>query len=156
METELMSAHQEVLRKRLGELVTEAYKAAGLSRQVLAPQVGVSQRTLYAIENGLSTPRAHTQRQLEEALAWRKGAISDVLSFGSDADIDMVTLREMQPTKVDTQDNGPAFRNESAGSIAQRLNEVTLDIMIELREKDRRIEELERRLEAAERRIKQM
>lgn len=129
-------------KKRIGELVTDAYKALGLSRQKLAPMVGVSQRSLYAIEKGTSVPRAHTQRQLEDVLKWRRGAIADVLSLGSDADFEEITLKDMQ---VPTAEMSVPVEVED--DPLQRLQEATVGIAILLRDKDREIEKLRREVQ---------
>lgn len=149
-----MSEHQEELRKRLGELVTEAYKAAGYSRESLAPVAGVSSRTLFSMEQGKSIPRVHTQRQLEKALGWRKGAIADVLSLGPDVYVDQINLKDMRPTQGNPW--GDEHKDLEADTVLQRLNIAAVDVTVMVREKDRRIEELERQLEEAERRVKQM
>ena len=131
-----MTQFEEEKRKRLGELVTDAYTAVGLSRQKIAPMAGVSERTLYAIEKGTSIPRAQTQRKLEEALAWRKGAIADILGLGPDAYLDQITLQFMQPSV------GEGWGDYPEDDPMQRLQNATVDIAILLRDKDREIEKL--------------
>lgn len=130
-------------KTKLGELVTDAYKALGLSRQKLAPMVGVSDRTLYAIEKGTAIPRAQTQRKLEEALGWRKGAIADVLGLGPDADLRHVTLKFMQPNDGAWGEYpGEDPRGDQGGDPMQQLQGAMVNIAILLRDKDREIEKL--------------
>ncbi len=138
-----MSEHQEALKKRLGELVTEAYKAAGYSRLALAPKVGISARTLFSIEGGESTPRAHTQRKLEEALGWQKGAIAEVLSLGPSVDVGSITLDHMRPAKGEGW--GP-METDTIESPMTRLNMAAADIAILLREKDKEIADLKQQV----------
>lgn len=138
-----MSEHQEANKKRLGELVTEAYKAVGNTRQGMAPLVGVSERSMYMIENGLSIPRAHTQRKLEEVLGWRRGAIADVLGLGPDTDVTKVPLSFMQESKGSAWADMP---EESGADVIHRLTAAATDAAVMLREKDRRIHELEQQV----------
>lgn len=133
-----MTATGSPQQRRLGELVTDGYKALGLSRRKLAPLVGVSERTLYIIENGLSVPRAQAQRKLEEALEWRRGSITEVLALESDADLDQITLKSMQAPATAVEQS-PI---EPEADPLQRLQNATVDIAILLRDKDREIEKL--------------
>ncbi|GAA3293043.1 hypothetical protein ACFFON_02345 [Arthrobacter citreus] len=137
-------------KKRLGELVTEAYKAVGNTRQGMAPLVGVSERSMYMIENGLSIPRAHTQRKLEEVLGWRRGAIADVLGLGPDAELSKVPLSFMQESKNSAWADLP---NESAADVIQRLTSAATDAALMLREKERQEQEHLRRIHELEQQV---
>ena len=138
-----MSEHQEQIRKRLGELVTEAYKTAGLTRQALAPLVGISERSLYMIENAQSIPRAHTQARLEEALGWQRGAIKEVLSLGPSVDINAINLSHMRPA---TGEGWGPLETAATESPMTRLNMAAADIAILLREKDKEIADLKQQV----------
>ena len=130
-------------KKRLGELVTDAYKSLGLTRQQLALQVGVSERTLYVIANGTSVPRAQTRRKLEEALGWRKDAINDFFGLGPGVYLDQITLQHMRPAEGEGW--GPWEPSEE--NPLQRLQDLTVDIAMLLRDKDREIEKLRKEVE---------
>lgn len=138
-----MSEQQEANKKRLGELIQDGYKAAGYSRESVAPEVGISSRTLFSIENGLSIPRALTQRKIEEVLGWRKGAIAYVLGLGPDTDVSKVPLPFMQESKNSAWADIP---EESGADVIHRLTAAATDAAVMLREKDRRISELERQV----------
>lgn len=142
-----MSEHQEANRKRLGELVTDGYKTVGLTRKSLAPKVGISERSLYSLEMGERTPREATQRHLEDALNWRRGAIADILGLGPDADLSKVSLSFMQESNTSAWADLPA---ESDSEVAQRLNTAAMDMTIRLREKDKENADLRRELEEAQ------
>lgn len=111
-------------KKRLGELVTDAYKSLGLTRQQLALQVGISERSLYAIANGTSVPRVQTRRKLEEALGWQRDAIQELFALGPSVDLDQVTLQHMRPAEGEGW--GPLERSEE--NPLQRLQDLTVDI----------------------------
>ena len=150
-----MSEHQEANKKRLGELVTEAYKAAGHTRRSLAKAVGISDRTLYAVEVGASIPKEKLQRSLEEALQWSKGSIADVLGLGREADLESVDLEWMSgggkwvggmEAPLTARGERGTKSGEPDSAVIQRLTFAAADVAILLREKDRRIHELEQQV----------
>lgn len=130
-------------RKRLGELIQDGYKAAGLTRRSLSQKVGVSERSLYSLEAGERVPRDITQRRIEEVLNWRRGAMIDILGLGPDADLSKVPLSFMQESKR----NAWADMSQDSGvDVIHRLTAVATDAAVMLREKDRRIQELEQQV----------
>lgn len=138
-----MSEQQEANKKRLGELIQDGYKAAGLTRRSLARKVGVSERSLYSLEAGERVPRELTQRKIEEALMWRRGAMVDVLGLGPDTDVTKVPLSFMQESKGSAWADMP---EESGADVIHRLTAAATDAAVMLREKDRRIHELEQQV----------
>lgn len=145
-----MSEHQEANKKRLGELITEAYKTAGFSRLAVAPQVGISARSLFSIETGQSAPRAHTRLKLEDVLGWRRGAITDLLGLGPDADVSKVPMSFMQESKNSAWADMPA---ESTADIIQRLTSAATDAALMLREKERHEQDHLRRIHELEQQV---
>lgn len=145
-----MSEHQEANRKRLGELIQDGYKTAGLTRRSLSQKVGLSERSLYSLEAGERVPREATQRRIEEVLGWRRGAIADMLGLGSDAELSKVSLSFMQESNNSAWADMP---EESDADVAQRLSTAAMDMTVRLREKDRENEELRRQLEEAQQQL---
>lgn len=138
-----MSEQQEANKKRLGELIQDGYKTAGLTRRSLSQKVGLSERSLYSLESGERVPREATQRRIEEVLMWRRGAIADVLGLGPDADVSKVPLSFMQESKNSVWVDMP---EESGADVIHRLTAAATDAAVMLREKDRRISELEQQV----------
>lgn len=128
--------------KRLGELITDGYKAAGHTRRSLAPLVGISDRSLYSLEVGERAPRDKTQRQLEEVLGWARGSVADLLGLGAGADLSKVDLEWMRGPKAPVWDGTPASR----AGVGQRLLTAAQEAAALLAEKDRRIRELEQQV----------
>lgn len=139
-----MSEHQEANKKRLGELITDGYKAAGHTRKSLAPLVGISDRSLYSLEVGERAPRGATQRRLEEALGWARGSVADLLGLGASADLAKVDLEWMRGPKVTAWAGLPAGGTD----VIQRLTTAAQEAAALLAEKDRRIHELEQQVAA--------
>ena len=138
-------AHSDELanRKRLGELIQDGYKAAGLTRRSLSQKVGVSERSLYSLEAGERVPREITQRRIEEVLSWRRGAMIEILGLGPDSDLPKVPLSFMQESKRIAWAN---MSQESGADVIHRLSAAATDAAVMLREKDRRIQELEQQV----------
>ena len=138
-----MSEQQEANMKRVGQLITEGYKAAGYTRRSFAPLIGVSERSMYSFEFGQFTPRQPVQRKIEEQLGWTEGAITEVLSLGPSADLKAVTLDHMRPAKGEGW--GP-LETAATESPMTRLNMAAADIAILLREKDKEIADLKQQV----------
>lgn len=138
-----MDTHQEEVKKRLGALITEGYKSAGLTRGALSAAVGLSARSLYAIETGQATPRHGTQLKLEEFFGWKKGSIAELLSVGRGVDLEQVTQRTMRAeASAEWLAESPADVDETA----RRIQEDAKALSNRLRERDRTIESLESEL----------
>lgn len=145
-----MSEHQEANQKRLGELIQDGYKTAGLTRRSLSQKVGLSERSLYSLEAGERVPREATQRRIEEALGWRRGAMTDILGLGPDADVSKVPLSFMQESKNSAWADLP---DESAADVIQRLTSAATDAALMLREKERQEQDYQRRIHDLERQL---
>lgn len=150
LDTGHMSEHQEANKKRLGELIQDGYKAAGLTRRSLSQKVGVSERSLYSLEAGERVPRDLTQRRIEEVLGWRRGAMTDILGLGPDADVSKVPLSFMQESKNSAWADLP---DESAADIIQRLTSAATDAALMLREKERQEQDYLRRIHELEQQV---
>lgn len=138
-----MSTHQEEVKKRLGSLVTEAYKSAGETRLSMAEGIGLSARSLYALEVGQSMPRKHTQERIEKFLGWKSGSIAELLSVGRGVDLEQVTQRTMRAeASAEWVAEAPAEVDETA----RRIQEDAKALSNRLRERDRTIESLEAEL----------
>ncbi|MCQ1985936.1 hypothetical protein [Arthrobacter sp. zg-Y844] len=134
-------AQRNEAKKTLGRLVTAGYKAKGDTRQSAAKDVGMSSRSLYAIEVGDSAPRRGTQRALEDYLGWRRDSITDLLSLGPGVDIERVTLGSMKAA-AEWLAESPA----DVDGTAKRIQEDAKALSNRLRERDRTIESLEAEL----------
>lgn len=132
-----MSEHQEAVKKRLGELITEGYNAIGETRRSMAQALGSSDRTLYAVENGMTTPRKHTQLKMEAFLGWKRGAIEDLLSVGPDVDLDRVAVATMRAAAAGLGDPAEV---ESDGALARKVTLAVSDLLarLEMRESELR------------------
>ncbi|MCC9173792.1 helix-turn-helix transcriptional regulator [Arthrobacter sp. zg-Y179] len=138
-----MSTHQEEAKKRLGSLITEAYKAAGETRLSLSDAVGLSARSLYAIETGQAIPRKGSQERIEKFFDWRPGAIGELLKGVRGVNLEQITQKTMRtetaPKKVDEM-------RADLDETARRIQEDAKALSDRLRERDRTIESLEAEL----------
>lgn len=132
-----MTNHQEAVRKRLGELITEGYNAIGETRRSMAQALGSSDRTLYAVENGMTTPRKHTQLKMEEFLGWKRGSISELLSVGPDVNLDQVSVATMRA--VAPAGWGEPVEAESDGALARKVTLAVTDLLARLEEREREV-----------------
>lgn len=150
-----MSEHQEAAKKRLGELITEGYNAIGETRRSMAQALKSSDRTLYAVENGMTTPRKHTQLKMEEFLGWKRGAITWLLSVGPDVDLGAVSVATMRPASPEGW--GDSVEVESDGALARKVTLAVSDLLARLEKRESELHSvreenrvLRARLEAAE------
>lgn len=135
-----MASHQDAVRVRLGQLITEGYTAIGESRRSMAQALGASDRTLYAIENGLTTPRKATRVKLEEFLGWKRGSISELLSVGPDVDLGQVSVATMRA--VAPAGWGEPVEVESDGVLARKVTLAVSDLLARLEERDAEVQRL--------------
>lgn len=141
-----MSTDQEAAKKRLGSLITEAYKAAGETRLSVADAIGLSSRSLYTLEMGQSIPRKHTQERLEEFFGWKPGSISELLNAGDGVDFDRVSQRTMRAAaSAEWVAEAPAELDETA----RRIQEDAKALSARLFERERAVEALEGELKEA-------
>lgn len=82
------------MKRRIGELVSEATAQMGLSRNELAKRSGVAPNTLYAFEHGKSWPQPARMRAITDALGWRPRAVQQLLD--SERDPKSVQLDDMR------------------------------------------------------------
>lgn len=88
-----MTYHEQQMKKRIGEILTEARSAADLSRNALAEKTGVSVRTLLNFEQGISFPQGQNLHKIAEALGWDTHRITRL--FASDKDPAEVNLSDL-------------------------------------------------------------
>lgn len=140
-----MSTHQEEAKKRLGSLITEAYKAAGETRLSLSDAVGLSARSLYAIETGQAIPRRGSQERIEKFFDWRPGAIGELLEGIRGVNLEQVTQKTMRAEAAP----------EKAGEVRADMDETARRIQEDAKALSNRLREHARTIESLEAELKQ-
>lgn len=80
----------------IGDLIAEARKERFPSRRQFAKAAGVDIKTAVTAETGEREIHPHTQRRIEQALGWRKGAIEDVWMHRVEIPAESLTVQEME------------------------------------------------------------
>lgn len=70
----------------LGKRIRQARAEHRYTQEQLAAELGVNNKTVSAIENGHTVPRAGTAAGLERIFGWAPGAISAILAGGEPTD----------------------------------------------------------------------
>lgn len=114
----ILGRMQHVDLQRLGTLVTNRRVAHGKRvRKQFADSVGLSDRLLADIENGVRTASAGTYAVLENHLSWKPGSVRAVLAGG-----DPTELASGAPTEL---------RPEQSTHWADKLRAVPLDALLQ-------------------------
>jgi len=82
--------------KAIARLITEARQDRYPSRRQFVFAAGIDVKTVVTAEKGERELHPHTQRKLEQALGWRKGAIADVWQHRSEIPAESLTVAEME------------------------------------------------------------
>ena len=96
-----MSYNEKQLQKRIGQLVTEARTAQGISRPKFAEKAGIGLRTLHAFEHGETWPQSTTLKAVCAALGWDMHLITRVLKSGKNPEEIHVADLEADPWTKD-------------------------------------------------------
>jgi transcriptional regulator with XRE-family HTH domain len=80
----------------LGRLIVEAREERYPSRRQFAQAAGMDIKTVVTAEKGVRELHPHTQRRIEQALGWRKGAIHDVWQHRTEIPAESLTVQEME------------------------------------------------------------
>ena len=80
----------------VARLIIEARQDRYPSRRQFALATGVDIKTVVTAEKGERELHPHTQRRIEQALGWRKGAIQDVWQHRSEIPAESLTVAEME------------------------------------------------------------
>lgn len=131
----------------LGRLIVEAREERYPSRRQFAQAAGMDIKTVVTAEKGVRELHPHTQRRIEQALGWRKGAIHDVWQHRSEIPAESLTVAEMERGAADETWEDLARKEQNGSRLSHfESEEIVAELMYRIRNYKEDIARLTRQL----------